>query len=273
MVNRLWKHHFGTGIVASTGNFGKTGTPPTHPELLDWLAREFVRQGWSMKAMHKLLMTSAAYRQSSAVSPEQARLDPTNALLSRMPLVRLDAESLYDSLLLVSGRLDETRGGPADSVQVRRDGLITPTGTAKGWRRLVYVQQTRKQLPTHLETFDFPQMNPNCLERRDSTVAPQALHLMNNGMVEQLASDFARRIKREAGREPGKQVLAVYLAAFSRLPSAEEKRLGQETLTKLADEWENQPESAKLGRETAELKALTTYCHAIMNSAAFLYVD
>jgi mono/diheme cytochrome c family protein len=274
MVNRLWKHHFGTGIVASVGNFGKTGTPPTHPELLDWLAREFVRQGWSMKAMHKLLMTSSVYRQSSAISPEQARLDPANALLSRMPLVRLDAESLYDSLLLVSGRLDETRGGPADAVQVRRDGLITPTGTAKGWRRLVYVQQTRKQLPTHLETFDFPQMNPNCLERRDSTVAPQALHLMNNGMVEQLAADFAKRIKREAGKEPGKQVLAVYLAAFSRLPSAEEKRLGEATLTKLADEWEKQqPAGTKPDRDAAELKALTTYCHAIMNSAAFLYVD
>ena len=95
-----------------------------------------------------------------------------------MPLVRLDAEALYDSLLLVAGRLDETRGGPADAVQVRARWARDTSGTATGWRRLVYVQQRRKQLPTHLETFDFPQMNPNCIERRDSTVAPQALHLL-----------------------------------------------------------------------------------------------
>ena len=117
-----------------------------------------------------------------------------------MPLVRLDAEALYDTLLLVAGRLDETRFGPAMPSQVRPDGLVTPAGTARGWRRLIYVQQTRKQVPTHLENFDFPQMNPNCIERRDSTVAPQALHLMNNGMVRELAEHFARA--RAAGR-PG----------------------------------------------------------------------
>ncbi len=286
MVNRIWKYHFGTGIVASLGNFGKTGTPPTHPELLDWLACEFMKptkptdgrpwvagEAWSIKHIHRLIMTSSAYRQSSTVTPELARLDPANALLSRMPLVRLDAESLYDSLLLVAGRLDETRGGPADLVRGRADGLITPTGTATGWRRLVYVQQMRKQIPTHLETFDFPQMNPNCIERRDSTVAPQALHLMNNGMVEQLASDFAKRVRREAGGNPRRQVEAVYLIALSRLPSADEMKLGREALEKFADEWEKQQPAGKYDRDVAELKALATYCHAIMNSAAFLYVD
>ncbi len=102
LVNRLWKHHFGMGIVKSLDNFGKNGTPPTHPELLDWLAREFVCQGWSIKAMHRLMMTSSTYRQSSAVTPEREKLDPDNALCSRMPLVRLDAEALYDTLLLYS---------------------------------------------------------------------------------------------------------------------------------------------------------------------------
>jgi cytochrome c553 len=274
MVNRIWKHHFGTGIVPTLANFGKTGAPPTHPELLDWLARKFVDERWSVKAMHRLIMMSAAYRQSSVVSPEAKKLDPTNALYSRAPLVRLDAEALYDSLLLVAGKLDETRGGSADAVQARRDGLVTPAGTAKGWRRLVYVQQTRKQLPTHAETFDFPQMNPNCLERRNSTVAPQALHLMNNGMVEQLAAEFAKRIRREAGCYPARQVDAVYLIALSRAPSADEKKLGIEALEKFADEWEKQLlVTGKPDRDLAELKALTTYCHAILNSAAFLYVD
>ena len=123
-----------------------------------------------------------------------------------------------------------------------------------------------------LETFDFPQMNPNCIERRDSTVAPQALHLMNNGMVEQLAGEFAKRVRRDAGGQPTRQVDAVYLIALSRPPTAEEKKLGVEALEKLADEWEKQSAAAP-DRDTAELKALATYCHAILNSAAFLYVD
>jgi hypothetical protein len=122
LVNRLWKHHFGTGIVKTLDNFGKTGAQPTHPELLDWLAVEFVRQGWSLKTMHRMMMTSAVYRLSSAVTPAHEKLDPDNALLSRMPLSRLDAESLYDTMLLLADRLDERRYGPADALEVRGDG-------------------------------------------------------------------------------------------------------------------------------------------------------
>jgi hypothetical protein len=273
-VNQLWKHHFGTGIVRTLANFGKAGTPPTHPELLDWLAREFVKQGWSLKSMHRLMMTSSAYRQSSTVTSDQEKLDPVNDLYSRMTLVRLDAEALYDTLLLVAGRLDETRFGPADKVQVRPDGLVTPTGTARGWRRLIYVQQSRKQIPTHLENFDFPQMNPNCIERRDSTVAPQALYLMNNSMVQQLAEHFAQRVRREAGTDPAKQIDLTYLIALTRLPSDEEKRLGLDALGNLADTWAKQMVvTGKPDMEAVGLKALTTFCHAIMNSAGFLYVD
>ena len=282
MVNRIWKHHFGAGIVKTLGNFGKAGAPPTHPELLDWLAREFVSPsprmgegpGWSIKAMHRLMMTSATYRQSSAVTPQREKLDPDNALFSRMPLVRLDAEALYDSLLLISGRLDETRFGPGDAVVVRPDGLATPQGTPRGWRRMIYVQQARKRIPTHLETFDYPQMNPNCLERRDSTVATQALHLMNNGMVQQLAEQFAQRVSREAGADPAKRVERVYLIALSRPPSPEEKQIGLDALAKLTEQWNNHLAAAgKTAREVARDKALTTYCHTIMNSASYLYVD
>jgi hypothetical protein len=267
-VNRVWKHHFGTGLVKTLGNFGKAGTPPSHPELLDWLAREFVRQGWSFKAMHRLMMTSATYRQGSAVTPEAQKLDSENTLFSRMPLTRLDAEALYDTLLLVAGRLDETRFGPGDAVQARPDGLVTPAGTDRGWRRIVYVRQTRKQIPTHLENFDFPQMNPNCVERRPSTVAPQALHLMNNGMVLRLAEHFAGRVRREAGADPAKQVEAVYLTALSRFPTDEERRVGVAALEKLAGRWAENGDRASAG-----LQALTTYCHAVVNSAEFLYVD
>ena len=187
--------------------------------------------------------------------------------------MRLDAEALYDSLLLVAGKLDETRGGPADAVQARKDGLVTPNGTAKGWRRLVYVQQTRKQPATHAETFDFPQMNPNCIERRDSTVAPQALHLMNNGMVEKLAEELAKRVRRDAGDDRAKQIDTLYLIALSRLPTDDEKQLGRESIRELVGVWEKQLASSKPTGSAIELKALTTYCHAILNSAAFLYVD
>src|SRR5262249_2997794 len=154
----------------------------------------------------RLMLTSSTYRQCSAVTEEQEKRDPGNRLYSRMPLVRLDAEQVYDSLLLVAGRLDLTSFGPADPVRARPDGLVTPTETARGWRRLVYVQQARKQLPTHLETFDGPPMNPNCLERRESTVAPQALYLMNNAMIQRLAEDFAGRVSREAGPDAAGQV-------------------------------------------------------------------
>lgn len=270
MVNRIWKHHFGAGIVKTLGNFGKAGAFPTHAGLLDWMAREFVARGWSVKEMHRLMMTSATYRQGSTVTPQHEKLDPDNALVSRMPLIRLDAEALYDSLLLIAGRLDETRFGPGDPVTVRADGLVTPQDTVRGWRRMIYVQQARKRIPTHLENFDYPQMNPNCLERRDSTVAPQALHLMNNGMVQQLAEQFAHRVTRVSGVDPAKRVEQVYLIALSRMPSAEERRIGLDSLATFAEQW---AANGKLDPEAASLKALTTYCHAIMNSASFLYVD
>src|SRR5260221_1769560 len=133
MVNRIWKEHFGTGIVKTPANFGKAGAAPTHPELLDWLAVEFVRQGWSVKAMQRLMMTSSAYRQSSKVASIHEAKDPDNVLLSRMSIRRMGAEVLNDTMLLVSGRLDETRYGVPAPVQVRGDGLVTPVATDKGW--------------------------------------------------------------------------------------------------------------------------------------------
>jgi hypothetical protein len=269
-VNRIWKHHFGTGLVRTLGNFGKAGAAPTHAELLDWLAGEFVRRGWSFKAMHRLMLTSATYRQSSAVTPERKKLDPDNRLYSRMPLVRLDAEALYDALLLVAGRLDETPFGPADAVQTRPDGLVTPTSTTRGWRRLIYVRQARKQLPTHLENFDYPQMNPNCLERRDSTVAPQALYLMNNGMIQELAEHLARRVSRAA--DPPQQVERAYWIALGRPPSAEERAIGVAALRTLCRKWARHLAAGK-PHTSARSRALATYCHALLNSAGFLYVD
>ncbi len=272
MVNRIWKHHFGQGLVKSVGNFGKTGDRPSHPDLLDWLAQEFVRQRWSLKEMHRLMMTSSVYRQSSRTreSSEAPKshdfgyeTDPDNRLLSRMPLRRMEAELLRDSLLLVAGQLDETRFGPSDAVQVRPDGLVL-----SGKRRSVYVQQLRKHPASLLESFDLPAMNPNCLQRAESLVAPQALHLMNDAAVRELARQFADRVQREAGDDPARQVRRAYWIALTRPPSDEELTECLQTLTSLTEQWTKQVPAAEASR-----KALATLCHTIMNSASFLYVD
>src|SRR5262249_15289300 len=173
-VNRLWQHHFGTGIVATVENFGRSGALPTHPELLDWLALQLMERGWSSKAIHRLMMTSNTYRQSSRVSAEGEKLDPGNVLLSRMPLTRVDAEALRDSILCIAGRLDEIPGGPPELLFVRHDGMVmTPDFSAKE-RRSIYLQQRRATVHTMLDLFDYPQMGPNCSQRGNTAVATQA---------------------------------------------------------------------------------------------------
>jgi hypothetical protein len=269
MINRVWQHHFGRGIVGSLGNFGKMGERPTHPELLDWLACEFVRQGWSLKAMHRLIMTSSTYRQSSAVTEREEKLDPANRLLSRMPMRRLEAEELRDSLLLMAGQLNETRYGPAESVTVRADGLVL-----SGKRRSIYVQQLRKQPPSLLESFDLPAMNPNCLQRTDSLVAPQALHLLNDSAIREMARSLAGRVLEVAGADPNRQIQQVYWIALSRPPSAEEMQICLESLNGLTRQAKPNWQLAE-GTSTTDnaSKALETLCHTMMNSAAFLYID
>ena len=273
MVNRIWKHHFEHGLVRSLGNFGRSGSPPTHPELLDWLACEFVGSGWSVKHMHRLIMTSSTYRQASARRPESEQLDPDNALLSRFPLKRMEAEVLSDTLLLVSGELNEARYGPADGVDLRADGLVTPRGTERGWRRSVYVEQRRKQIPTALEAFDLPQMSPHCLERPTSTVATQALFLMNDAMVRNLAQSLARRVAREAGDKPADRVERLFLIALSRRPSPEEAQLTVAALEQLTRRWSEEPISEGSQPDGPALRALANVSHALINSAAFLYID
>jgi len=268
-VNRMWARHFGTGIVKSLGNFGRTGTPPSNPELLDWLATEFVQRGWSIKALHKLMMVSSTYRQSSAVTEAIEKADPDDVLLSRMPLKRMDAEALYDSLLMISGRLDDARFGPPEPVQVRDDGLVTPIATnSKGWRRSVYLAQRRTEPTTLLESFDLPPMSPNCLERNTSTVAIQALHLLNNGMVENLAEIFAQRVTNEVGVGPDKQIEGAYWIALSRPPTEDEKVESLRAFGRI----KSMQKSAK-SAQAVEQAALASFCHALVNSAAFLYID
>jgi len=278
MVNRLWYHHFGNGLVNTLENFGRQGERPSHPKLLDWLARRFVQRGWSLKAMHRVMMNSRTYRQSSRIDAARRQRDPAGRLLSRMPVRRMDAEALRDALLFVSGKLDRRAGGPPDRVSVNRDGLVSVVpGPGGGWRRSVYLQYRRTQIPTMMETFDYPEMGPNCVARTVSTVSPQALLLRNNATVRQLATGFAEQVwnarvpqTAAAGKaegDPGNAriaalVEAVYQRALSRSPSEPERGLGVEALRQLSAEWDGDQRAA-----------LETYCHAILNSAAFLYID
>ena len=237
MVNRIWKHHFGTGIVSSLDNFGITGARPTHPELLDWLATEFVRQDWSIKAMHRLMMNSMTYRQSSDTTVEQMQLDPDNKLLSRMELRRMEGEVLRDSLLSVAGRLNLTPFGPADQLHASDDGLVITVGKEGRWRRTIYVLQRRTAHLTILDNFDLPQLNPNCIERGNSIVAPQALHLLNNNRIHEFSRFFAARIRSEAGDDPIAQIRRAWLVALGRVPTHDEQQAIQESFNELTEEW------------------------------------
>ena len=309
MLNRIWKHHFGTGIVKSLDNFGQTGGRPSHPKLLDWLAGDFIEQGSSIKAMHRLMMTSRTYRQVSTRSSTDRdgdtvayeTIDPDNRLLSRMSMKRMEAEVLRDSILWVCGQLDSAQFGRPDPVKYRKDGLVTSLPTERGWRRSVYIQQRRRRIPTILANFDLPQMNPNCIERIESTVTPQALHLMNNAMIYELARHFAERTYRETGSNHAEQIQMVYLTALSRPPTDQELTIGTQSLAELAELWTNElrrgtkkesgedldraatnvqgeapippkPQTEDIHTESA-VRALTNYCHTILNSAQFLYID
>ena len=278
IANRIWFHHFGRGLVETLSNFGNTGSRPSHPELLDWLARTLIEENWSIKQLHRLMINSSAYRQLSAIRPAAEHVDPENRLLWRMPLKRMDAEVVRDSILAVAGRLHDSPFGPPDPVDVRPDGLVTSRETRNGWRRSIYIRQRRKHMPTILETFDLPQMIPNCVERPDSTVASQALHLFNDAMIRTLADAFADRVAREAGGEPYRQVERSYQLAFGRMPSDSEREIGLAALEELTRLWQRKPGGADQNnknnkRTPPAQRALATYCHTLLNSAGFLFID
>ena len=276
MVNRIWLNHFGRGIVETPSNFGLTGAAPTHPELLDWLATEFVAQGWSIKAMHRLMMTSAAYRQTSRVDPRAAKADPENALLSRMPLRRMDAEVLHDSILRVTGRLDPKRFGRPAKATKKASGEIVPDATEAGWRRAVYVQRKRRLPVTLLEVFDAPKPAPNCTERRESNVAPQALQMMNGASALEHARYLAGRLIDEHPGQTEIQVAAAYKRILSRPPAGEEVALAASDIANLRKHWSAHLDETRYAgprQAAARWMAVGSFAHALLNSAEFLYID
>jgi hypothetical protein len=207
MVNRIWQNHFGEGIVRTPSNFGKMGERPSHPELLDYLASEFVKSGWSIKHVHRLIMKSTAYRMASDDIESNRKVDGDNRLVWRMPRRRVEGEVIRDAVLATAGTLDRAVGGPAvypyiDPVLFQSSSKRTWHGKAVNdpstYRRSVYVFSKRTIPLPMLETFDRPDTMSSCARRNRSTIAPQALILMNNEFIGIQAKHFAQRLA-EAG--------------------------------------------------------------------------
>ena len=279
VVNRTWQHHFGTGIVATPGNFGSTGSPPSHPDLLDWLAVDFMKHGWKAKRLHKMIMTSAVYQQSSRRtesrrSQRAAGEDPDNRLLWRMPLRRLEAEALRDSILAVAGRLDKTIGGPPVGLTARPDGLQVVSETAaesETTRRSVYLLARRTYPLTFLSVFDFPIIDAACSRRVPSATPLQSLTAMNSEFVIRNAREAARRAATLAGgsSEPKDVVRKTYGLLFSREPSPQEIEIALDHLKS------QQRLYARANSPTDEAfaQSLENLVHMLLSSNEFLYVD
>ena len=267
MINRIWQHHFGRGLVTTPGNLGSSGERPSHPQLLDWLATEFVRRNWSVKSIHRLIMTSAVYRQRSSLAPAE---EADDRMLSHFPLRRLDAEALRDAVLYVSGRLDPAPNGPADEVDIAPDGEVTSRSSAAGSRRSIYVTRRNDSPTTMLELFDAPRRIPNCLQRTETTVPTQALFLWNSKLVRNLSMAFAERVRSDVGDDRDRQIEHVYRLALARRPTADELDRDRTVIIALATRWrEHDPASDPSPRR----RALMTYCHTVLNSPEFMYLD
>ncbi|REJ66163.1 MAG: DUF1553 domain-containing protein [Planctomycetota bacterium] len=226
MANRLWHYHFGQGIVQTTSDFGKIGSPPSHPELLDWLASELVDGGWRLKRMHKLIMLTSTYQQSSRVhSAKAVEVDPGNTLLWRQNLRRLEAEAIRDSMLAVNGTLNSRMGGPSFYPNLTADVLAGQSMPGRGWgrssrqersRRSVYAFIKRSVRIPMLDTFDFPTTDKPVARRVSTTVAPQALALLNSEFLQEQAESLADRLTREVGDDPAEQIRLAYRLALAR---------------------------------------------------------
>ena len=235
IVNRVWHHHFGTGLVSTTSDFGISGERPSHPALLDWLARRFIDHGWSLKSLHRDIVTSAAYRQASSPVAAAVALDPDSRLLWRYPPQRLDAESIHDAMLSAAGVLDLVMGGPGVITyhpKVRQFDEWRPLedpGPA-AWRRMIYLAKMRGTDDGMFKVFDLPDCGQVRDKRGESTTPLQALNLMNGPFTLRMAEKLATRLRREAGDEPSAQIDRLFAILFSRRPLAAERHACIDTL-------------------------------------------
>ena len=265
LVNRFWLHHFGQTFVSTPDEFGQLGTSPTHPELLDWLADEFMAKGWSLKHLHRLIMRSTVYRQQSLATELSQQVDGSNQLYGHFPIRRLEAETIRDAILFVSDRLDDKMYGPAVAVSQDDTGQVITSGDRQ--RRSVYLQVRRSQPVAFLKSFDAPVMDVNCGKREISNVPTQALMMMNSDFVLKSSAAFAKRLETMAGSDVSEQLRLGWQLAYGHPPSSEEIQLAEKFLhdqKQLLVEREN---------ENPEQQALTNYCQTLLSSNQFLYME
>jgi hypothetical protein len=276
LVNRLWQHHFGVGIVASSNDFGALGDAPTHPELLDWLAVEFVESGYSLKHMHRLMVLSAAYCQDSRVDPENAAhakalaKDHGNKLLWHANRQRLEGEALRDAMLSLSGELNLRMYGPSARPKLpdkisnyawKPDAKVEDQN-----RRSVYVFVKRNMRYPLFDAFDWPDLHNSCSRRANTTTAPQALLLLNGDFTQERAQRLGTELLTQYGDDDAGLVTRAYRGAWGRTPTSEEVRLGVKFLGE-------QAARLKVRGDDARKAAIIDFCHAVLNTNESLYVD
>jgi hypothetical protein len=271
MVNRIWQHHFGRGIVRSPNNFGLGGIPPTHPELLDWLAAEFIRNGWRLKAMHRLVMLSNTYQMSAQADEDALARDAENDWFSRFDIRRLSAEEIRDSIQAVSGRLNGKMFGPGVYPEISPEVLAGQSRPGSGWgqsppdeqaRRSIYIHVKRSLLTPLLTTFDLADPDSSCEARFVTTQPAQALAMLNGQFLNDQAAAWAERLRREAGDQPASQVRLALRLALCREPDGASVRHGLQLLSALQEK-----------HGVSGDKALDYYCLLVFNLNEFLYVD
>ncbi len=276
-VNRIWQHHFGEGLVRSPNNFGFTGERPTHPELLEWLASEFIDSGWSARHIHKLILTSRTWRQSSLhpKAAEYAERDSSNKLWWRANRRRLDAESLRDSMLAASGEIDLRVGGegfkPSISSEAlegfsRKDAVWSASPAEEQRRRSLYIYVSRSLMPPMMTTFDQCDTTLPCGQRDVTTVPTQALAMINNEFVHGRSESLAARVSKSAATQ-GERIAFAWEFALGRRPTDDERRLASQHLKSQIDNFKSTDSAL------SEHRALESLCHVLLNSNEFLYVD
>jgi hypothetical protein len=291
LVNRVWQHHFGQGLVASENDFGVMGQPPSHPELLDWLASEFMAGGWRLKPLHRLIVLSNAYQVScrtdrrSVLQARDTAVSPADSegnLLARWRQRRLEAEAVRDSILFVSGRFNPQMAGESVYPALPRAVLEGQSRPGDGWgksderqasRRSVYVFVKRSLAVPELDLLDTPDTTSSCERRSVSTTGPQPLTFLNGDFMHQQAAYFAARLGREAGPEAEAQVVCAFEWALCRPPEPGELRSALEFLTR--QEKQIEADLQKLGQAASDLqhRALTAFCLVLLNTNEFVYLN
>ena len=271
LVNRVWRWHFGRGLVASADNFGLLGEKPSHPELLDWLATEFIRRKWSLKEMHRLILLSSTYQQSTQVSEEAVTTDPDNRLWSRFPVRRLAAEEIRDSLLFVSGQLDATMGGSLLKVKNRGylfDHTSIDTTDYNSRRRSLYLPVIRNNVFEMFQLLDFPDPAVPTGDRATTTVAPQALMMMNSDFVMQAADSLATTVLASSSTD-AERIKHVYVTCLGREPAEEEVardiQLIQDTLQAFSTDTRSDADRLSA--------AWSVMCQVVLASSEFTYLQ